>query len=72
MARSTLAAEALTPTTTRLSYTTVKDDSVLPDDAARKREADARLASYNAWLNNMKTLAEGGRSRSAACVRQTQ
>lgn len=60
MAHSTLAAEALTPTTTKLSYTSMRDDSVMPDEAARKQDMDSRRASFEGWLKNMKTLAEGG------------
>lgn len=60
MAHSTLAAEPLTSTTTRLSYTSVRDDSVLKDDAARQQDFASRKASFETWLNNMKTLAEGG------------
>jgi hypothetical protein len=37
LAHGTLAAEALTPATTRLTYTMLRDDSMLSDDAARKR-----------------------------------
>lgn len=61
LAHGTLAAEALTPTTTRLSYTMLRDDSVLPDDVARQRDADARRARVSEWLKNMKVLAEGGK-----------
>jgi hypothetical protein len=61
LAHGTLAAEALTPTTTRLTYTMLRDDSLLPDDAARKRDEEARRARVSEWLKNMKVLAEGGR-----------
>ena len=61
MAHGTLAAEALTPTTTRLTYTMLRDDSILPDDAARKRDEEARRARVSEWLKNMKLLAEGGK-----------
>ena len=48
LAHGTLAAEPLTPATTRLTYTMLRDDSILPDDAARKRdEAARRAASQN-------------------------
>jgi hypothetical protein len=60
LAHGTLAAEALTPATTRLTYTMLRDDSVLPDDAARQRDAEARRARVSEWLKNMKVLAEGG------------
>lgn len=60
LAHGTLAAEALTPITTRLTYTMLWDDSMLPD-AARTRNADARRARVSEWLKNMKVLAEGGK-----------
>lgn len=61
LAHGTLAAEALTPTTTRLTYTMLRDDSILPDDAARARDQEARRARVSDWLKNMKALAEGGK-----------
>jgi hypothetical protein len=61
LAHGTLAAEALTPTTTRLTYTMLRDDSILPDDAARQRDADGRRARVTEWLKNMKVLSEGGK-----------
>lgn len=61
LAHGTLAAEALTPATTRLTYTMLRDDSILPDDAARKRDEEARRARVSEWLKNMKVLAEGGK-----------
>jgi Polyketide cyclase / dehydrase and lipid transport len=60
-AHGTLAAEFLTPATTRLTYTMLRDDSILPDDAARKRDEEARRARVSEWLKNMKVLAEGGK-----------
>jgi hypothetical protein len=61
LAHGTLAAEGLTPTTTRLTYTMLRDDSMLPDEDARKRDVDARRARVSEWLKNMKLLAEGGK-----------
>ena len=61
LAHGTLAGEALTPTSTRLSYTMLRDDSILPDDAVRKRDEEARRARVSEWLKNMKVLAEGGK-----------
>jgi hypothetical protein len=57
----TLAAEALTPVTTRLSYTMLRDDSMLADDSARQKDIAARHARCAEWLKNMKVLAEGGK-----------
>ncbi len=61
LAHGTLAAEPLTPTTTRLTYSAMRDDSILPDDAARRRDLDARRSRFSEWLKNMKVLAEGGK-----------
>ena len=56
----TLEARALTPTTTKLLYTLVYDNSMLPDDDARTRDRDRRAAQFTTALQNMKILAEGG------------
>jgi hypothetical protein len=56
----TLEARALTPTTTKLLYTLVYDNSMLPDDAAREKDRAARAATFTRALANMKVLAEGG------------
>lgn len=61
LAHGTLAAEALTPTTTQLTYTMLRDDSMLPDDGARRRDEEARRTRVSEWLKNMKVLAEGGK-----------
>jgi hypothetical protein len=61
LAHGTLAAEPVTPTTTRLTYTMLRDVSVLPDEAARKRDEEGRRSRVSAWLENMKVLAEGGK-----------
>jgi hypothetical protein len=60
LAHGTLAAEALNPATTFLTYTILSDDSILPDDASRQLEADSMRARVSDWLKNMKVLAEGG------------
>ncbi len=46
--------------TTKIHYTLVFDNSMLPDDAAREKDIQARTAQFTRALNNMKTLAEGG------------
>jgi hypothetical protein len=56
----TLEARAVTPTTTKLLYTLVYDNSMLPDDAAREKDRASRAATFTRALANMKTLAEGG------------
>jgi hypothetical protein len=63
LAHGTLAAEALTPGTTRLTYRMLRDVSTLPDEAARKHDEDGRRARVSDWLKNMKVLAEGGKLR---------
>jgi hypothetical protein len=56
----TLEARPLTATTSKLFYTLVFDNSMLPDDAARERDKAQRTAQFTRALENMKTLAEGG------------
>jgi hypothetical protein len=56
----TLEARPVTPTTSRLIYTLVYDNSMLADDAARERDRAQRTAQFTTALENMKILAEGG------------
>ena len=56
----TLEARPLTPTTSRLLYTLVYDNSMLPDDAAREKDKASRTATFTRALQSMKILAEGG------------
>ncbi|MBV9507812.1 MAG: SRPBCC family protein [Acidobacteriia bacterium] len=56
----TLEARPLTATTSKLVYTLVFDNSMLPDDAARERDKMQKTATFTRALENMKTLAEGG------------
>jgi hypothetical protein len=56
----TLEARPLTGTTSKLVYTLVYDNSMLPDDAARERDRAQRAAQFTRALENMKILAEGG------------
>jgi hypothetical protein len=56
----TLEARALTPTTTKLLYTLMLDNSMLADDAARERDIQSRKTNFTTALMNMKILAEGG------------
>ena len=60
MYHGTLEARAESPTTTKLYYTLVYDNSMMPDDAAREKNKAGRVATFNRFLQNMKTLAEGG------------
>jgi hypothetical protein len=56
----TLEARPLTPTTSKLVYTLVLDNSMLADDAARERDRMQRTTQFTRALENMKILAEGG------------
>lgn len=56
----TLEARPLTATTSKLVYTLMFDNSMLPDDAARERDIASRRQRFMQALDNMKTLAEGG------------
>jgi hypothetical protein len=57
----TLEARPVTATTTKLLYTVMYDNSMLPDEAAREKDKAARAATFTRALENMKTLAEGGK-----------
>lgn len=56
----TLEARPVTPTTSRLIYTLMYDNSMLADDAARERDRAQRTQTFTTALANMKILAEGG------------
>lgn len=56
----TLEARPVTATTSKLIYTLVYDNSMLPDDAAREKDRAQRTATFTRALENMKILAEGG------------
>jgi uncharacterized protein YndB with AHSA1/START domain len=56
----TVEARPLTPTTSKLVYTLFFDNSMLPDEAARAKDKEARRARFTQALQNMKILAEGG------------
>ena len=56
----TVEARPLTATTSKLVYTLVFDNSMLPDDAAREKDKAQRTAQFTQALENMKILAEGG------------
>jgi hypothetical protein len=56
----TLEARPITPTTSKLLYTLMWDNSTLADDAAREKDRASRTATFTRALQNMKTLAEGG------------
>jgi hypothetical protein len=56
----TLEARPMTPTTSKIVYTLMFDNSMLADDAARKTDVERRTATFTRALENMKVLAEGG------------
>jgi hypothetical protein len=56
----TLEARPVTATTSKLVYTLMFDNSILPDDAAREKDKAQRTAQFTQALENMKILAEGG------------
>ncbi|MEX2584291.1 MAG: SRPBCC family protein [Gemmatimonadota bacterium] len=57
----TLEARPVTDRSSKLVYTLVYDNSMLPDDAARAQDLERRTAMFKGALENMKILAEGGR-----------
>ena len=56
----TLEARPLTPTTTKILYTLMYDNSMLADDAAREADRGRRATQFTRALENMKILCEGG------------
>jgi hypothetical protein len=56
----TLEVRPVTATTSKIYYTLMYDNSMLPDDAAREKDKTSRTAVFTRAMNNMKTLAEGG------------
>ena len=56
----TVETRPVTATTSKIVYTLFFDNSMLPDDAARAKDKEARRARFTQALQNMKTLAEGG------------
>jgi len=56
----TLEARPVTPTTSKIVYTLMFDNSMLADDAAREADRTRRIAQFTTALENMKILAEGG------------
>ena len=56
----TVEARPATPTTTKLLYSLVWDNSMLADDAARERDKMQKAQQFQGALDDMKILAEGG------------
>ena len=57
----TLESRPLTATTSKIVYTNFFDNSMLADAAARDADKARRTATFTRALQNMKTLAEGGK-----------
>jgi hypothetical protein len=57
----TLEARPVTDKTSKIVYTLMYDNSMLPDDGAREKDKAARTATFQRAMTNMKTLAEGGK-----------
>ena len=56
----TLEARPVTATTSKIVYTLVFDNSMLPDAAARDADRARKVTQFTRALENMKILAEGG------------
>jgi hypothetical protein len=56
----TLEVKPLTPTTSKIVYTLIYDNSMLADDAARERDKMQKAMQFTTAIENMKILAEGG------------
>lgn len=56
----TLEVRPVMPKTSRLYYTLIYDNSMLPDDAAREKDKASRTATFTRAIQNIKILAEGG------------
>ena len=56
----TMEVRPVTAKTSRLYYTLIYDNSMLPDDAARDKDKASRTATFTRAIQNIKTLAEGG------------
>ena len=56
----TLEVRPVTEKTSKIVYTLVYDNSMLPDEAARDKDKAARTATFTRAVQNMKVLAEGG------------
>lgn len=56
----TLEVRPATDKTSKIVYTLMFDNSMLPDDAAREKDKASRTATFTRAIQNMKILAEGG------------
>jgi hypothetical protein len=56
----TVEVRPITEKTSKIVYTLMYDNSMLPDDAAREKDKASRTAVFQRAIQNMKILAEGG------------
>ena len=56
----TLEVRPVTDKTSKIVYTLVYDNSMLPDEAARDKDRASRTATFTRAVQNIKVLAEGG------------
>ena len=57
----TLEVRPVTDKTSKILYTLIYDNSMLPDEAAREKDKASRTATFTRAIQNIKTLAEGGK-----------
>jgi hypothetical protein len=57
----TLEVRPVTDKTSKIYYTLIYDNSMLPDEAAREKDKASRTAVFTRAVQNIKTLAEGGK-----------
>ena len=57
----TLEVRPVNDKTSRLYYTLIYDNSMLPDDGAREKDKAGRTATFTRAIQNIKILAEGGK-----------
>ena len=61
MYHGTVEVRPVTDKTSKIVYTLMYDNSMLPDDGAREKDKAGRTAMFTGAIQNMKTLAEGGK-----------
>ena len=59
----TVEVRPVTDKTSKIFYTLMYDNSMLPDDGAREKDKAARTAMFTGAIQNMKTLVESGKPR---------
>jgi len=57
----TLEVRPVTDKTSKIYYTLIYDNSMLPDDAARDKDKASRTATFTRAIQNIKVIAEGGK-----------